>query len=165
MTSLKFVMPLMATLALVGCNKTEKATSSTANASATNSVNAATMTPEQHKDARESIMKSWGKANKAMGAMVKDPASFNAANFKAEADKLTSQDPWQHFTADAKGGEAKDAVWTDAVGFQQHIDKYKNAAAALTTAAATATNVDGIKTQYTELSASCKSCHEKFKSD
>lgn len=187
MTLVKAFAPLVIALAMVGCNKNEKAAetsaasapaapttqpapannAATATANSTNTATAAAatnMTPEQHQDAREDIMKSWKKANQTMGGMVKNPSSFNAATFKEAADKL-NQDPWVHYTADAKGGEAKETVWTDAAGFKQEIDKFKTAATALNTAAATATNVDGVKAQFSDVGASCKSCHDKFKED
>lgn len=186
-TLLKLTTPLMLAIALVGCNKTEKTTETPAVASpttpavvpATNNsatatpdsantatavANTANMTPEQHKDAREDIMKSWGKASKAMGAMVKNPSTFNASTFKAEADKL-NQDPWGHFGAGTEGGESKATVWSDNATFQQEIDKYKKVSSALITAAGTATSVDGVKAQFGDVGASCKSCHEKFKED
>lgn len=186
-TLLKFATPLMLAIALVGCNKTEKtadvpavasptaptqvapvnntatATANSAN-TATAVANTANMTPDQHKDAREDIMKSWGKASKAMGGMVKNPSTFNAGTFKAEADKL-NQDPWGHFGAGTEGGESKPTVWSDSATFQQEIDKFKKASSALITAAGTATSVDGVKAQFGDVGASCKSCHDKFKED
>lgn len=187
MTVLKKLSPLVMALALIGCNKQEKAAETpaaapatqaasvapataadnTATATTTNTATAAAasnMTPEQHKDAREDIMKSWKTANKTMGGMVKDPAIFNAATFKDAAAKL-NQDPWVHFSADAKGGDAKDEIWSDAAGFQAEIDKYKQAVTALNTAAGTATTADGVKAQFGEVGSSCKSCHDKFKTD
>lgn len=159
MQAWKIATPLLIALALVGCNKAEQAQNSAAT-----QTNTGTATTTQHQDAREDIMKSWSKASKAMGAMVKDPTTFDAAKFKAEAETL-NQDPWGHFGPDTKGGDALDTVWTDSAGFQQHIDKYKAAATALTTAAATATSVDGVKAQFADVSASCKGCHDKFKAD
>lgn len=185
-TALKFATPLIVAMALVGCNKkTETSTTTTASAPATTvtaSANGATatatvsttttsttavdpnMTPEDHKKARERIMKEWKKTSQTIGAMVKDPSKFDAAQVKAAAEKL-NQNPWVHFPETAKGGEAKDEIWRDAAGFQQHIDKFKTAASALNAAAATATSVDDIKTQFADLSASCKSCHDKYKQD
>ena len=173
-TALKFATPLIVAMALVGCNKkTETTTTTTASAPATTvtaSANGATatatvsttttsttavdpnMTPEDHKKARERIMKEWKKTSQTIGAMVKDPSKFD-------------QNPWVHYRETAKGGEAKDEIWRDAAGFQQQIDKFKTAASALNAAAATATSVDGIKTQFGDLGASCKSCHDKYKED
>lgn len=190
MTTIKLLSPLVIALALVGCGKKDQpaeapvatppattapannntATSNTATADAGTATNTATatattnMTPEQHKDAREKIMKDWKKANQTMGGMVKNPSSFNVGTFKDAAAKL-NQDAWAHFPAEAKGGDAKDSIWTDTAGFQQEVDKYKKAVTALNTATATATNVDAVKAQFGDVGASCKSCHEKFKKD
>lgn len=186
--ALKFATPLLVAMALVGCNKKEAAQTTTAasapvtNTTATTTNNGTStittvasatatattvdpnMTPEQHKKAREKIMKEWKHTNQTIGAMVKDPSKFDAAQVKAEAAKL-NQNPWVHYPETAKGGEAKEEIWTDAAGFQQQIDKFKAAATALNTATGTATNVDGIKAQFGEVGASCKSCHEKYKKD
>lgn len=111
---------------------------------------------------REATMKDYGNASKTIGSMLKDPATFNAATVKDAAAKL-NQDPWGLFTADSKGGRAKDEVWSKADDFSAEVTKYKSAVVALNIAAATATNVDGIKSQFEAVGASCKSCHEKFR--
>ena len=186
--AIKFATPLIIAMALVGCNKKETAqttapaasapatttiTATDNGATATANVGTATatatavdpnMTPEQHKKAREKIMKEFKHTNQTIGAMVKNPNKFDAAVVKAEAAKL-NQDVWVHYPETAKGGDAKDEIWTDKAGFQQQIDKFKTAASALNAAAATATSVDGIKTQFGDVGASCKSCHDKFKKD
>lgn len=182
--AIKFATPLLVAMALVGCNKKEAAqTTTTASAPVTTTVTTnngtattttvatatattvdPNMTPEQHKEAREKIMKAWKHTNQTIGAMVKDPSKFDAATVKTEAAAL-NQNPWVHFPDTAKGGEARDDIWTDAAGFQQQVDKFKAAATALNTAAGTATSVDGIKAQFSEVGASCKSCHDKYKKD
>ena len=83
MLTWKLATPLLLAVALVGCNKADNTAAST--------TDAANMTAKQHMEAREDIMKSWGKASKAMGAMVKDPTTFNADTFKAEAEKIEIQ--------------------------------------------------------------------------
>lgn len=134
---------VISSLAMTGCDK------------------AGTATNDNQKK-REQIMKDWGNANKTMGGMVKDPATFKAEDFKAAAAKL-NQDPWTLFTADSKGGRSKDEIWSKADDYKAEIDKYKSAVVALNTAAATATNVDGVKSQFASVGESCKSCHDKFR--
>lgn len=111
---------------------------------------------------REAIMKEFGNANKTMGGMVKDPTTFNAEGFKAAGAKL-NQDAWSLFTADSKGGRAKDEVWAKSDEFKAEVDKYKSAVVALNTAAQTATNADAVKLPLENVGATCKSCHDKFR--
>ncbi|WP_019519492.1 c-type cytochrome [Faucicola boevrei] len=159
-----------------GANAVGSAVSATAsqvantiNASATSNVAKATavdpnMTPAQHQDAREDIMKQYSRASKALRGMTEDPSKFNADELKQHAQTL-SQDPWVHFPATAKGGEAKDDVWTNPEEFQAQIDKYKSAVTVLNTAVVSATSIDAVKTQIADVGASCKSCHTQFKAD
>lgn len=122
------------------------------------------MTPEQHQDAREDIMKQYSRASKALRGMTEDPSKFNADELKQHAQTL-SQDPWGHFPETAKGGESKDEIWTNPAEFQAQIDKYKSAVTALNTAVVSATSIDAVKTQIADVGASCKSCHTQFKAD
>lgn len=139
-------LALASTVALTGCDQSgQKAAGSNDN---------------QKK--RETIMKDFGNATKTMGGMVKDPATFNAEGFKAAGAKL-NQDAWSLFTADSKGGRSKDEVWSKPDEYKAEIEKYKSAVVALNTTAQTATNADGVKTQFEAVGATCKSCHDKFR--
>nr|WP_315040740.1 cytochrome c [uncultured Moraxella sp.] len=122
------------------------------------------MTPAEHQDAREDIMKQYGRTSKALRGMTEDPAKFNADELKKHVETL-KQDPWGHFPDTAQGGDAKEEVWTNPAEFQAQVDKYKTAVSALETAAANATSIDAVKAQIGDVGASCKSCHEKFKED
>lgn len=178
MPAMKIVAPLMLSLALFGCNKAEQpaqtqpapapttsastpATASSATATAT--ATATNMTPEQHMDAREDIMQSWGKSSKAIRGMVENPASFNADELKTLAQQY-SQDPWVHFPDTAKG-DSKPEIWSDNAKFQQEIDKFKKAVSDFQAVTATATSIDSVKEQFGQVGASCKSCHDSFKKD
>ncbi len=122
------------------------------------------MTPAEHQDAREDIMKQYGRTSKALRGMTEDPAKFNADELKKHVETL-KQDPWGHFPDTAKGGDAKEEIWINPAEFQAQVDKYKTAVSALETAAANATSIDAVKAQIGDVGASCKSCHEKFKED
>lgn len=122
------------------------------------------MTPAEHQDAREDIMKQYGRTSKALRGMTEDPAKFNADELKKHVETL-KQDPWGHFQDTAKGGDAKEEIWINPAEFQAQVDKYKTAVSALETAAANATSIDAVKAQIGDVGASCKSCHEKFKED
>lgn len=174
---MKLFTPVILTLALMGCNKTEQtaqppaesatpvqtAPASQPETNTSNTATATAMTPEQHITTREDIMQSWGKSSKAIRGMVENPSSFNAEELKTLAEQF-NQDPWVHFPDTAKG-ESKPEIWSDNAKFQQEIDKFKKAVGDFQTVATTATSVDSFKEQFGQVGASCKSCHESFKKD
>lgn len=143
------------------CNQSQQATNSAAS-NTDNSSAPSAQNNVSHQNAREDIMEAWGAASKEMGAMIKDPASFNADNFRAAAQKL-DQDAWVHFPAGSEGGESKPEIWQNPTAFQEEINKYKHAVAALNTAAQSATSAADVQAQFGEVGASCKSCHEQFR--
>lgn len=154
-----------------GANAVGSVVSATASQVANTATNVATatavdpnMTPAQHQDAREDIMKQFGRASKALRAMTEDPSKFNVDELKQHVQTL-SQEPWGHFPETAKGGESKDEIWTNPTEFQAQIDKYKSAVTALNTAVSSATSIDSVKAQIADVGASCKSCHTQFKID
>lgn len=174
-TKAMFALPLCSLLFLTGCNKdqtampksttTDKApvaTSSPATTTSHTTTATANENPEQASKTRVKMMKEWGNANKTMGSMIKDPSTFNADAFRAEAKKLEG-DAWSHFGQGTKYDRAKAEIWTDTAGFQAEVDKYKNAVTALNTVASTATSADAVKGAFGEVGASCKSCHDKFR--
>lgn len=177
LTKTLLALPLCSIMFLTGCNKaetpkatapaTEKATSSTTTTTTTTASNTATASvkesPEQASKTRVKIMKDWGSANKAMGSMLKDPSSFNAENFKAEAKKLDNEEIWKHFGEGTKYDRAMDEIWTKSADWQAEVDKYKKAVINLNTVASTATTPDAVKGAFGDVGASCKSCHDKFR--
>ena len=184
MQAIKIFTPLLLSVALFGCNQAKDTATDTANKAvdtATTAVNTTAsavsntttsvanavnpnMTPAEHQDAREDIMKQYGRTSKALRGMTEDPAKFNADELKKHVETL-KQDPWGHFPDTAKGGDAKEEIWINPAEFQAQVDKYKTAVSALETAAANATSIDAVKAQIGDVGASCKSCHEKFKED
>lgn len=165
MQALKLFSPLLLVVALAGCNKQEPAKApETATAPVASSTASATPATTDHITAREDIMGSYGDTMKAMRAISEDPSKFNAEEVKKHAETL-SQDPWAHFPDTAKGGDAKEEVWTQPEQFKAEIDKYKSAVEAFKTASQNATSFDAVKAQFAEVGASCKSCHTGFKVD
>lgn len=176
LTKTLLALPLCSIMFLTGCNKaetpkatapaTEKATTEKTTTTTTTS-NTATATAKESADVahktREKIMKEWGGAMKAMGGMIKDPSTFKADAFKAEASKLDNSDVWTHFAEGTKTKGTKDEIWSKATDFQAEVDKYKKAVIALNTATATATNVDAVKGAFGDVGASCKSCHQSYR--
>lgn len=170
MQATKILSPLLVMLALVGCDKQEQASTPeptpavTASSATSTTAPATEMSAEQHIDAREDIMESFAGVMKSMRGMTEDPSKFNVEEVKKHAETL-SQDPWVHFPETAKGGDAKDDVWTKPDQFKAEIDKFKTAVDAFKTASQTANSIDAVKAQFGEVGASCKSCHTAFKLD
>lgn len=167
MQALKIFSPLLLVVALSGCNKEEPAKapeSATASTSASTSTISSTLATTDHISAREDIMGSFGGVMKSMRGMTEDPSKFNADEVKKHAETL-SQDVWVHFPDTAKGGNAKEEIWTQPDQFKAEIDKFKTAVEAFKTASQNATSIDAVKSQFGEVGASCKSCHTGFKVD
>lgn len=147
-----------ATLALTACGKNETAGASTAAAPADQSV----------VKAREDLMTDWRRANQTLKGMIENPSTFDAATFKENADKIanSTEQMWTYFEGEAaKGGEAADAIWTDAAGFKAETEKFTAAASALSAAAATASSAADVEKLYGEMASSCGSCHKGFRNN
>ncbi|AMT95912.1 MULTISPECIES: c-type cytochrome [Psychrobacter] len=114
---------------------------------------------------RQDSMKSWGDAMGVMGDMVKAPDTFDAAVFKEQAAFLAedSSTPWSHFENQDAAGNATEAVWSNADGFSAESDNFQKVTAELSAAAQTATSVDDVAPAFSEVGASCKSCHTEFR--
>lgn len=146
----KFILAAtLSSLALVGCTKNETT------ASESTSIKA-----------RQDLMQDWRGANEAMKGMMENPASFDAATFKERADSIANStaEMWKHFEGDAnKGGQAQDAVWTDAAAFKAEVEKFNAAAAELSAAAANAKSHSDVEAQFGAMASTCGSCHKQFK--
>ena len=130
--------------------------------------NAATTTAQDNPliENRTKLMKDWRQANEGMKAMMENPATFDAATFKERADFIanTTTTMWTYFDGEtAKGGDAQDAIWTDAAGFKAETEKFTAAANALAAAAATATSAADVEALYGKMASSCGSCHKVYK--
>lgn len=140
---------LSATMILVGCN---------------NSGTSAANNPQLEE--RNKLMKDWRQANEGMKAMMENPDTFDAATFKERADFIADSNAamWTHFEGDAaKGGDAKDEVWTDAEGFRAKTEEFTASINALSAAAATATTAADVEAQYGQMASNCGSCHKAYK--
>jgi cytochrome c556 len=103
-----------------------------------------------------------------VGAMTSGRVPFDAktaaenAEIVAEMAKL----PWAAFAPGTdKGGNtrAKPEIWTDSAKFKESSDKLVAESAKLAAAAKTG-NLDAIKTAFAATGATCKSCHDSFRS-
>ncbi|OOR87207.1 hypothetical protein B0181_10825 [Moraxella caviae] len=116
--------------------------------------------------ARQDAMQDWRGANDILKGMVENPANFDAAAFKEQAEFIASgtEAMWAHFANEAdKGGDSLDNVWTDAAGFKAKADAFDAAANELVAAAANATQTSDIEAAYGKMGESCGACHKEFK--
>lgn len=120
--------------------------------------------PNPEVKARQDIMKNYGDAMKVMGGMVKEPDTFDAADFQEQAAFLSeeSKSPWSHFEDPEAVGNATEAVWSNTDGFRTEAENFQQMTAELNNVAKTATSADDIKPAFGQVGESCKSCHTDF---
>ena len=116
---------------------------------------------------RMDLMSEIGDRMKAVVAMLKGEAAFDAAAVKAAAEvmaghagkmpELFPEGPVKH------PSEALPAIWTDWEAFEKLAEDMKSQAGALATAAESATDASGIAPQVIAVGETCKSCHDKFR--
>ncbi len=114
--------------------------------------------------ARQDIMKNYGDAMGIMGGMAKEPETFNAEVFKEQAAYIAgaAASPWSHFDDPEAVGKAKPAVWSNKEDFMAKAESYQQATAELNTVAQSATSLDEVMPAFSEVGASCKSCHTDY---
>lgn len=115
--------------------------------------------------ARQQLMQDWRGASDILKGMSENPANFNADVLKEQANFLagSTAQAWGLFNENAKGGDAKDEVWTDAAGFQAKQAEFDAAVTALQTASQTATQLSDVEPLMGKVGESCGSCHKVYK--
>lgn len=102
-----------------------------------------------------------------IGAMVQGKVPFDAklAQDNAALVETMSKLPWAGFGADTESvtSKAKPEIWKEKAKFDQGSDKLMAAAAALNTAAKSG-NLDAIKKAFGDTAATCKACHDDYRS-
>lgn len=113
---------------------------------------------------RHMAMEAVGDAMKPLGAMAKKEAPFDAAVVKASATTIADnlQKAAALFPAGSGGGtsRAKAEIWTDAAGFEKAMKDAHAAAVALQAVKDEAAFGPALGA----VGASCKSCHDKYRS-
>ncbi|MDO4696983.1 MAG: cytochrome c [Neisseria sp.] len=100
-----------------------------------------------------------------MGKMVKGEEAFDEAKFRSAAAAFSehAKKPFEFFESDPQGnGDALSDVWDKPQEFAAAREQFLQAVENLNTAAQTA-KLDELKTAYSEVGASCKSCHDSFR--
>ena len=71
--------------------------------------------------------------------------------------------PWAAFGAGTEGGKAKPEIWKEQAKFQDLSEKMQAETVKLA-AAAKSGNLDQLKASFGPAAASCKACHDSFRS-
>ncbi|MVW80633.1 c-type cytochrome [Bordetella sp. 02P26C-1] len=99
-----------------------------------------------------------------MQPVVKGQAPYDAEAIKNNVKLLStlSELPWAAFGPGTEGGDARPEVWSDASGFAQKRDAFKENIAKLQTAADSG-DLDKVRAAFGNVGASCKSCHDSYR--
>lgn len=115
--------------------------------------------------ARQDIMQDWRMSNETMKGMLENPANFDPAAFKeqAEAIQKSTATAWGHFADANAKGKSQDAVWSDAEGFKAQQQAFDTAVAELVTVAGTAKTADDVAGAFGKMAENCGACHKVYK--
>lgn len=112
---------------------------------------------------RHMAMEEVNDAMKALGAIAKQQAPFDAAVVKKNATTITEKlkEASTLFPPGSHGGEslAKPEIWTDAAAFEKGMKEAQAAAIALQGVSDEA----AFRPALGRLGAGCKSCHDKYR--
>jgi cytochrome c556 len=139
-----------------------------ASVAVTTVVIAATMTPRQAVEARQSNFKDMGGAFKAIRDQLRrGTPDLVAVQLAAQQmkDYADQQHTWFPKGSGPEAGvktDAKKEIWTDVVGFVE-VQKVFAAEAPKLLVLANEKNVDGLKAQVLVVGKSCKGCHDKYR--
>ncbi|OIP14960.1 MAG: cytochrome C [Comamonadaceae bacterium CG_4_9_14_3_um_filter_60_33] len=124
--------------------------------------------PQQLVSKRQAIFKKFTKTLEPMGLVARDRQDYVKASFVASAEALQelASQPWQYFSADGNypPTRAKPEVWSQPGDFKLAQDKFLAATDALVQVAGSA-DLPAINASVEAVQASCKSCHNKFRSE
>lgn len=100
-----------------------------------------------------------------LGAMANGRAPYDAAAAAANADVVVAMAklPWAGFGTGTEGGKAKPEIWKEQPKFKEFNEKMQAETVKLA-AAAKAGNLDALKAAFGPTGASCKACHDDFRS-
>jgi cytochrome c556 len=128
--------------------------------------------PDNHPDKvltkRVAIFKQFTRTLEPMALMVNERKPYDPVAFLQSAQDLAvlADKPWRYFPQDGNypPTHALPAVWAEVGAFAQAQDKFKGATAKLLDAAK-AQDIDRIRATFSEVTNSCKSCHDSFRSN
>lgn len=116
--------------------------------------------------ARQTAFKTMLRTFEPMGVVVRGRDPYIAKQFQQQSDTLRTlaRQPFTHFGRPGNDSKnrAKPNIWSQPVQFQQERDQFYNRVDALAVAARTG-QLPAIRTAYSNVSQSCKSCHDIFR--
>ncbi|MFT0547814.1 c-type cytochrome [Allopusillimonas ginsengisoli] len=115
-------------------------------------------------DYREAAMTLMGSHFGRMAPVAKKEAPFDAEAIRANVAIFSTIAalPWVAYGPGTEGGEAKSNIWSDAEGFKQKQDDFKQAVTKLD-AAAEAGDFDAFRVAFGAVGKSCKACHDSYR--
>ena len=121
--------------------------------------------PEDAVKYRQSAFSVMGTHFGRLGAMANGKVPFDAkvAAENAELVAVMAKLPWAGFDAAHEGGKAKPEVWKEQAKFKDLADKMQAETTKLAAAAKTG-DLDKLKAAFGPAAASCKACHDDFRS-
>ncbi len=124
--------------------------------------------PEDAVKYRQSALTVMGAHFGRIGAMVNGRVPFDGkvAQENAQVVSDVARLPWAGFGpgTDKISARAKPEIWTEQAKFKDHSDKMVAETAKLLTAAKTQ-NLDNLKAAFGSTAATCKACHDAFRSN
>jgi len=124
--------------------------------------------PQQLVSKRQAIFKKFTKSLEPLGMVARDRQDYVRVEFMANAQALQelSTQPWAYFTADGNypPTRAKPEVWSQATDFKQAQDSYLAAVNQLVKVSGS-NDMPAIRASVDAVQKSCKSCHDKFRSE
>ncbi len=124
--------------------------------------------PEDAVKYRQSALTVMGAHFGRIGAMVNGRIPFDGkvAQENAQVVSDVARLPWAGFGpgTDKISARAKPEIWTEQAKFKDHSDKMVAETAKLLTAAKTQ-NLDNLKAAFGSTAATCKACHDAFRSN
>lgn len=121
--------------------------------------------PEDAIKYRESALFVMSQHFGRLGAMANGRVPYDAAAAEANADVVADMAklPWAAFGPGTEGGKARPEVWKEDARFKERQEKLIAETGKLLVAAK-AGNLDALKAQFGPTAASCKACHDSFRS-
>ena len=118
---------------------------------------------------RQAIFQQMLKTSENLGGMLRGRVAFDAQIFVQQAQQLEqlSKQPWQHFPVVRDEGDtaAKAEVWQRQERFQELANALQARTAELVLASAVKPLTPAaVLPAQTKLEASCKACHQEFRS-
>jgi cytochrome c556 len=117
-------------------------------------------------EVRHEIMEGVGDAAKPVGKMLKGEQEFDAAivmeSFQTWSDAAANFG--DHFPEGSETGydtEAKETIWTDRAGFNEHLDTFADTVNAAIEA--NPQNLEALKEATGPVFKACKGCHENYR--